>query len=51
VEGTDKVISEYRGSSTIERFLNPNLTAAQYSPTDPLTAYKFRTLTTKQFAP
>ncbi|HSI85538.1 MAG: Verru_Chthon cassette protein A [Candidatus Methylacidiphilales bacterium] len=51
VEGTDKVISEYRGSCTIERFLNPNLTAAQYNPADPLTAYKFRTLSTKQFAP
>ncbi|HSI85628.1 MAG TPA: Verru_Chthon cassette protein A [Candidatus Methylacidiphilales bacterium] len=51
VEGTDKVLSEYRGSVAIERFLNPNLKASDYNPSDPLTAYKFRTLFTKQFAP
>ncbi|PTY02355.1 hypothetical protein DB346_09610 [Verrucomicrobia bacterium LW23] len=51
VEGTDRVTSEYRGSCTIERYLNPNFTPAQFNPAQPLTAYKFRTLTTKQFAP
>ena len=55
VEGRDKILSEYRGSSVIERYIDPNdkrlpdfatetdATVNQY--------YKFRTLRTSQFAP
>jgi uncharacterized protein (TIGR02600 family) len=48
-EGTDLVTSEYRGSYTLERFLDPNLSS--YDESLPLTAYKFRVVDTKQFAP
>jgi hypothetical protein len=48
-EGKDIITSEYRGSFSIERFLNPNITS--YDEKDPLTDYKFRVVDTKQFAP
>lgn len=49
VEGKDKVSGEYRGSFVIERYLDPNLDS--YNVSQPLTAYKFRTLSTKHFTP
>ncbi|MDD5349055.1 MAG: Verru_Chthon cassette protein A [Chthoniobacteraceae bacterium] len=48
-EGKDGVTSEYRGSFTIERYLNPGLAA--YDETQPLSDYKFRVVETRQFAP
>ena len=57
IEGTDQVTGEYRGSSTIERYLdtsNPNIPdyATAAGPQPPLdTFYKFRVLETKQFVP
>ena len=48
-EGKDKIVAEHRGSYTIERYLDPNLEI--YDPAQPLTAYKFRTLSTKHFTP
>ena len=49
VEGKDQVTGEYRGSYEIERFLDPNI--QNYDPALPLTAYKFRTVNSKQFTP
>lgn len=62
VEGKDKVTGEYRGSTTIERYINPNdptipdyaailsLDAAA-TPNDIGQYYKWRTVNTRQFAP
>ena len=46
-ETSDKIVGDYRGSFTIERYIDPNL--ATYNAADPLTDYMFRTLSTKQF--
>ena len=58
VEGTDIVNSEYRGSSTLERYLDTNdsLNPIPDYATTPTakaidTFYKFRVLETKQFTP
>lgn len=56
VEGKDAVTGEYRGSSTVERYLDTSDTtipdyATQANP-EPLDRfYKFRVLETRQFAP
>lgn len=55
VNGQDKVTGEYRGSSTIERYIDPNASLPDYA-TDagaaPLDSfYKFRVISVKQFAP
>ncbi len=52
----DKVIGAYRGSATIERFIDPNdKELRDYKPTDPNSSvekfYRFRVLNTKQFLP
>lgn len=56
VEGKDTVTGEYRGSSTIERYLDTSdttipdyATASNPQPIDQF--YKFRVLETRQFAP
>ncbi len=56
VEGKDAITGEYRGSSTIERYLDTNdktipdyATASNPKPIDNF--YKFRVLETRQFAP
>jgi uncharacterized protein (TIGR02600 family) len=66
VEGKDKVTGEYRGSTTIERYINPNdSTIPDYAsifssdpaatpnppPNDIGQYYKWRTVNTRQFAP
>ncbi|HEX4086013.1 MAG TPA: Verru_Chthon cassette protein A [Chthoniobacteraceae bacterium] len=59
VEGTDQVTGEYRGYSTIERYLDTTSSgipdyATASSPQAPQSMdsfYKFRVLETKQFAP
>lgn len=58
-EGRDQVVGEYRGSTTIERFLDPNATdipdytqvnlSGNYQPIDRW--YRWRVLSQKQFAP
>ncbi len=58
-EKKDKVIGEYRGSTTIERYVSPNdATIPDYPSqpskisTDPLGKfYKWRVINTRQFAP
>jgi uncharacterized protein (TIGR02600 family) len=54
-EGRDVVSGEYRGSSTIERFINPNIDASSWTSADttpPLgNYYQWRTLNTSQFSP
>jgi uncharacterized protein (TIGR02600 family) len=58
-EGTDQVTGEYRGSETVERYVDPNdprlidyAASPTTSPTVPLgSLYKFRVVSTKQFAP
>ncbi len=54
-EGTDKTLSEYRGSTVIERFIDPAdpnlLDFATFAAATADTAYRFRTITTKQFTP
>jgi len=57
-EGTDKVISTYRGSTTIERYVNPGDPAiidyaSQSLPLNAASAlpYKFRILADRQFNP
>jgi uncharacterized protein (TIGR02600 family) len=50
VDGTDKVLGEYRGSFGIERYLDPNIPNYD-ADTQPLTAYRFRTFSTKHFTP
>jgi hypothetical protein len=59
VEGQDQVVGEYRGSTTIERFLDPNEPnipdytqvnlSGNYDPIDRF--YRWRVLSQKQFAP
>jgi len=60
VEGSDTITGEYRGSSTIERYLDTSSTSIPDYATlsQPLTAgqaidnfYKFRVVETKQFTP
>ena len=56
-EGKDIVISEYRGSETIERFVDPNNTGipdyadANANPMPISDFYRIRVLANKQFAP
>lgn len=57
-EGTDAITGEYRGSQTIERYVDPNVTLPDYAaasnPTSstPLSSYyRFRVVSTKQFSP
>ncbi len=52
----DKVVGEYRGSATVERFIDPNDTQlANYDPTAANASvdkyYRFRVVGTKQFLP
>lgn len=56
VEGKDQVSGEYRGSTTIERYIDPNdprFTNGAVNPdTDPVDpVYKFRVVSVKKFAP
>lgn len=61
IEGVDQIMGEYRGSFLIERYLDPNsdslVKADGKTPTDELDPegmvgpYKFRVLSSKQFAP
>ncbi len=55
VEGRDRVVSEYRGSATIERYVDAADPSLPDFATDPAatldTHYKFRILNTKRFAP
>jgi hypothetical protein len=60
VEGSDQIVGEYRGSSTIERYLDTSSSNIPDYATlsQPLTAgqaidnfYKFRVIETKQFTP
>ncbi|MDQ3622643.1 MAG: Verru_Chthon cassette protein A, partial [Verrucomicrobiota bacterium] len=61
VEGRDQVLGEYRGSSTIERYVDPAepkmpdyVRTGETAPANELTLdyfYKFRILTTKRFQP
>lgn len=49
-EGTDVVLSDWRGSYEIERYLDPDASAPK--PADPrLTAYKFRIISAHAFQP
>jgi len=55
-EGKDKVVAEYRGSTTIERYIDPNDTGIPDYTTDNNPApldnfYKFRVIAQKQFTP
>jgi len=54
-EGSDQVLSEYRGSQTIERYVDPSDTKLPDFTTNTTTAldafYKFRVLNTKKFSP
>jgi len=57
-EGRDQVVSEYRGSSTIERFIDPNDSRLPDFATETNPAitnidqyYRFRVVQTKRFAP
>ncbi len=54
-EGRDQVLSEYRGHSTIERYVDPSDPALPDFATEPSETlgpyYRFRTLTTKKFSP
>ncbi len=56
VEGKDQIVGEYRGATTIERFLDPAepgipdyATATNPAPIDKF--YRFRVLSVRQFAP
>ena len=55
VEGQDLVASEYRGSSTVERYIDPSDTSLKDFAKDPKLSmddyYKFRIISTKKFAP
>ncbi|MGB8355389.1 MAG: Verru_Chthon cassette protein A [Chthoniobacteraceae bacterium] len=56
VEGSDTVLSEYRGSQTIERYVDPGDALPDFAdPANQTTAldafYKFRVVSSKQFAP
>jgi len=56
-EGTDVITGEYRGSQTIERYVDPNDASIPDFTANPSTTqtlapyYKFRVLSLKQFAP
>ncbi len=54
-EGKDMISGEYRGSSTIERFINPSLSVSSWTSAanTPVLGphYKWRTLNTSQFSP
>lgn len=54
-EGHDKTVSEYRGSTLLERYIDPadpNLSDFATNPAAVVDdAYKFRTVTTKRFSP
>ncbi len=63
-EGTDLALSEYRGSQTVERYIDPNDSIPDYAdptlvgsgvafpPATPLSNYyKFRVISTRQFSP
>ena len=60
-EGVDKVVGEYRGSSSIERYIDPEDPRFKSSPPDFATTpgaanrmdsyYRIRTLGTRRFAP
>jgi len=58
-EGTDLITGEYRGSETVERYVDPNdsrlidyVAAPSVTPSVSLgSLYKFRVVSTKQFAP
>lgn len=55
-EGKDQVTGEYRGSQTIERYVDPNAAGipdySNTSETTPLSSfYKIRVISSKQFAP
>jgi uncharacterized protein (TIGR02600 family) len=63
-EGTDLVVGEYRGSQTVERYIDPNDSIPDYAdpaivgssatfpPATPLSNYyKFRVVSTHQFSP
>lgn len=56
IEGPDRILAEYRGSTLLERYIDPNnsllpdyATDAGAAPLD--TYYKFRVITSKQFNP
>ncbi len=49
-ENIDTVTGDYRGSYIIERYLDPNLSSYNEN-NGPLTGYKFRVVSAKQFAP
>jgi hypothetical protein len=55
VEGQDQVASEYRGSSTVERYIDPSDTSLKDFAKDSKLSmddyYKFRIISTKRFAP
>ena len=57
IEGKDNVTAEYRGESTIERYLDPATTAVPDFATANLPTqavddyYKYRIIRRKQFAP
>lgn len=55
VEGQDQVAGEYRGSSTVERYIDPGDTSLKDFAKDPKLSmddyYKFRVVSTKKFAP
>ena len=56
-EGTDQIVGEYRGSQTIERYVDTNDTTLPDFTANPSTTttlapyYKFRVVSVKQFAP
>ena len=58
-EGKDKIVSEYRGSTILERFIDPNDSRLPDFATKPLTDadavidkyYRFRVVSTKAFTP
>jgi hypothetical protein len=55
IAGQDSIVGEYRGSTLIERYLDPSGTYTDYA-TNPLSAnldtqYKFRVVRTTQFSP
>ncbi len=55
VEGRDVIASEYRGSTLIERFIDPNNSAIPDFATDPSATidsyYRFRVVQARRFAP
>ena len=55
VENQDKVVSEHRGKTIVERHLDPNATYPDYATAtnpDPMTRfYKWRTLSSARFSP